>query len=441
MRKRFPEYFYEPDIKEMWNTAIFVPDTNVLLDVFRFPPASSKGLLKILKHLKSRGRLWIPYQFAHEYLKKQPNIRHDIQKDYDERMGKLKHLSGEVANALRKFDKQTDCELDEQIANIKSIFEEIKEDLQEHRKKHKERLKPEYLEGEIDKLFADRIGAPYNDQELAKIYGEGEWRYKLRRPPGFKDENKPVSRRYGDLIGWLQIIDHARKQGKPKRPVILVTSDSGGDDWFYKLGRNEKTQGPRPELVKEMHDKAKVDFYLYQTGEFMELANKYILKSNNRITAAAIKEARNHTRRASLALDLIHMALRSIQRNVDIIHEELDLIQPLDRSMRDALQPMQSLDTPKMQEALRLIQQDVDMLREELPLIWSPLFMYEVLRSIQQGVDIMRDALLPIQQNPLIIRRGLRSIQQNVDLVREEMLRIQHRYLWTTFPFDKTTSP
>ena len=373
MRKRFPEYFYDPDIEKMWKTAIFVPDTCVLLDIFRFPPESSKGLLKILKHLKDQKRLWIPHQFAYEYVRKLSSIRRDIQKDDDERMKDLDRLKQDVDNALRKFDDQTDYELGEQITKIEDIFRTIKKDLQEHRKKHKERLKPEYLEGEIDKLFADRIGAPYNDQELAEIYGEGEWRYKLQRPPGFKDENKLVSRRYGDLIGWLQIIKYAENETR-KPPVILVTSDSGGDDWFDKLRPNEKTRGPHPELVKEMHDKAKVDFYLYQTGEFMGLANKY-LELDKRIDANAIKEARKREKRVSPVLRRLYMmrgALRSMQRNVDIMREELRL-------------PVQA-DTLKMHRSLRSMRRNVDIIREEL-------------RSPVQSLD------------PPIIREALRSIQ------------------------------
>ena len=104
MRRRFPEYFYDPDIKKMWETAIFVPDTNVLLDIFRFPPASSKGLLKILKHLKGRNRLWIPYQFAYEYVRKQPSIRRDIKGDDKKRMQDLNQWSDNVVNKLREFD-------------------------------------------------------------------------------------------------------------------------------------------------------------------------------------------------------------------------------------------------------------------------------------------------------------------------------------------------
>ncbi len=308
MRKRFPEYFYKPDIKKMWKTAIFVPDTNVLLDIFRFPPASSKGLLKILKHLKDQDRLWIPYQFAHEYLKELPRIKYDIQEDDKKRMKVLNQWIKNVVDELNEFDDLTDYELGGKITKIESIFKAIRGGLREHRKKHKERLDTEDLKGEIAKLFADRISAPYNDQKLAEIYGEGEWRYKMRRPPGFKDENKPVSQRYGDLIGWLQIIEFVDRQDT-KQPIIMITRDSSGDDWFYKPEVHKDEVAPRPELVKEMRNKAGVDFYLYQTGEFMELANKH-LELDKPITDTAIKEARNRAKRALLRLDMTLAELR-----------------------------------------------------------------------------------------------------------------------------------
>lgn len=289
MRKRFPEYFYDPDIKKMWKTAIFVPDTNVLLDIFRFPPTSSEGLLKILKHLKDQDRLWIPYQFAHEYLKELPRIKYDIQEDGKQRMKILNQWSKNVVDKLNEFDDLTDYELGGKITKIECIFKAIRGGLQEHREKHRKRLDTEDLKGEIAKLFADRIGDPYSDQELVKIYEKGEWRYKMRRPPGFKDENKPVSQRYGDLVGWLQIIEFAGDQDT-KQPIIMITRDSSGDDWFYKPEVHKDEVAPRPELVKEMRNKAGVDFYLYQTGEFMELANEYL--KDDLVSETAIEEAK-----------------------------------------------------------------------------------------------------------------------------------------------------
>ena len=38
MRDVFPEYYFKPDEKKLWKNAVFVPDTNVLLDVFHFSP-------------------------------------------------------------------------------------------------------------------------------------------------------------------------------------------------------------------------------------------------------------------------------------------------------------------------------------------------------------------------------------------------------------------
>lgn len=443
MRERFPEYFYEPNIKEMWKTAIFVPDTNVLLDIFRFPPASSEGLLKILKHLKDRDRLWIPYQFAHEYLKELPKVRQNIQDVDKKRMDDLEHLRQDVANALRKFDDQTDYELDEQITDIKDIFKAIREGLKEHRKKHKERLNTEDLKDEIDKLFADRIGDPYSDQELAEIYEKGEWRYKMRRPPGFKDENKPESQRYGDLIGWLQIIKYAENE-TPKRPIILVTRDSGGDDWFYKPGHDGRHHGPHPELVKEMRAKADIDFFIYQTGEFMALANKY-LELDKRIDDNAIREARKREKRVLLVrqgLDMMRGALRSMQRDVDIIHKELDLIQPLGRPiMRDERPPMQPLDTPKMHEALRSIRHDVDVMRDGLRLIQhlGRSIMYEALGSIQRETSRMSSTLRSTQQDKdIIMRAALRSVQRNVHIMHDELA--QYTHLTRLLDDDNTTS-
>ena len=290
MRDVFPEFFYDPSATKLWKKAIFVPDTNVLLDIFRFSPETSRDLVSILKQLKNKDRLWIPYQYAHEYLMRLPSIRKTIRESNKKQTQDLDNLCQVFVNLLSKFDEQTDYELGAQIDKVEVVFRTIKRGLKDHRKKHKERLDSEDLEGDVEKIFKGRIGCPFSDERLAEVYRDGEWRYKLRRPPGFKDESKPESRRYGDLIGWLQIIEFANGE-KPKRPIILVTRDSSGDDWFYKPGLDGKTQGPRPELVREMREKANVDFYIYQTGDFMELANIH-LKLHEPVPESAIEEAR-----------------------------------------------------------------------------------------------------------------------------------------------------
>ena len=44
MKELFPEYYSELDVSEIWEQAIFVPDTCVLLNVYDYAPASSKSL-------------------------------------------------------------------------------------------------------------------------------------------------------------------------------------------------------------------------------------------------------------------------------------------------------------------------------------------------------------------------------------------------------------
>ncbi|KJD45761.1 PIN-like domain-containing protein [Paenibacillus terrae] len=65
--KGFISYTNE-EFKVFWEKAIFVVDTNVLLNFFKYTSKeSTKSLLGILKKLKDSGRLWIPHQVALEY--------------------------------------------------------------------------------------------------------------------------------------------------------------------------------------------------------------------------------------------------------------------------------------------------------------------------------------------------------------------------------------
>ena len=300
MKEMFPEYHYFPDFQQLWKSATFVFDTNVLLDVYRLSPETSSDLIKILMHLKRKNRMWIPYQFAREYYRNLPRIRREVGANYDRRMKELDKLTQVILNLLRVFDAQTDFELDEQIGNLEYTFRTIRTGLKAHRRKHRDRLESDDLERTVEKLFKGRIGSPCSDKRLAEIFEEGARRYALGRPPGFKDK-------HGDLIGWLQIVEFAC-EGKPKRPVILITRDSGGEDWFYRPRIDDKVYGPHPELVKEMRDQAGVELFIYQTGEFMALANEN-LSLDEPVPASSIEEhTKSKLMKTSEELEVLRIA-------------------------------------------------------------------------------------------------------------------------------------
>ncbi|RYD02484.1 hypothetical protein N752_24455 [Desulforamulus aquiferis] len=60
--------YKDEEFKELWEKAIFVVDTNILINFYKYKSKeSTKSLLDILMKLKADNRLWIPHQVALEY--------------------------------------------------------------------------------------------------------------------------------------------------------------------------------------------------------------------------------------------------------------------------------------------------------------------------------------------------------------------------------------
>jgi hypothetical protein len=95
------------------------------------------------------------------------------------------------------------------------------------------------------------------------IYQKAERRIALRIPPGFK-ERKEDYRKHGDVVVWLQLLDHGKGSGKP---IVWVTRDNKEDWWLRDSG---KTVGPRPELIQEMYTTAGIPFCMYTPDQFLK---------------------------------------------------------------------------------------------------------------------------------------------------------------------------
>ena len=52
---------------QIWEEAILTVDTNVLLDLYRFHPETTRQILNGLKSFK--GRVWLSHQVASEFFK------------------------------------------------------------------------------------------------------------------------------------------------------------------------------------------------------------------------------------------------------------------------------------------------------------------------------------------------------------------------------------
>lgn len=116
-------------------------------------------------------------------------------------------------------------------------------------------------------------GSDYSYDEMINIIkNEGIFRYSISIPPGYKDSNKSGLQVYGDLYIWKQILSYAHNK---KKPIIFVCDDLK-EDWCLKEKHNpERIEEPRLELIKEISDFAKVDFWMYSLSQFIYLSSKY----------------------------------------------------------------------------------------------------------------------------------------------------------------------
>ncbi|MEQ9468290.1 MAG: PIN domain-containing protein [Ekhidna sp.] len=265
MRKHFPGY-YKPskdDFRKLWSEGLFVFDTNVLLDLYRFSESTVNSLLQIMETLKDR--IWIPYQVSEEYHKNLNKIISGQVKKY-----------GESIRTLLEFKKQIDekrshpfleLELHQEIEAFCEKFDSV---LDKKQKNVKELILSNPTKERLADILENSIGEPFTDDELKIIFTEGESRYFKKQPPGYLDNKKGEPDKYGDLIVWKEIL---KKNKSIDQPVIFVTGDTK-EDWFQvEMGM---TIGPRPELISELKKEKNNLFYCYSTDSFLKYSNEYL---------------------------------------------------------------------------------------------------------------------------------------------------------------------
>lgn len=284
----FPGYFRLPDeqVARMWSEAIFVFDTNTLLNLYRYSETTRKDVLNILSKLKSENRVWIPHQVASEYLKGRVGVIHSQVKAYTDTQTALRELQSRFDNKnqhpfLKDATKQ----------RLEKLFTEITDELGDGERAHKSRFHDDPIKEELLEIFRDIVGSPFCNEKLTELFRDGESRYKNSVPPGYKDLKKGNSsdiagkmRIYGDLILWQQTIDMAKAQ---KRDVIFIT-DEQKEDWW--LMEHDITFGARPELIAEFNFQTGCELLMYRPGHFVTEAEKRLGSDVNPDTVAEIKQ-------------------------------------------------------------------------------------------------------------------------------------------------------
>jgi hypothetical protein len=264
MKNAIKEYLdlSEEEKKTIWENAVFVFDTNILLNLYRYTGSTRKNLLDSMKKLKDR--IWLPYQVAYEFMKDRPEIIFETERRYEELKRDGSSFINNLSNHLR---------LPNNDASLKNLHETIDKWIDERKKNDLTVTHPsnDGLLSEILELFDEKVGKKPCKEDSDKIIAEGKQRYAKKIPPGYKDAGKADrgdNSEYGDLFAWKEIIDFSKEN---KKDIIYITNDNK-EDWWYKI--NGKTLGPRIELKKEFSEETNKNFLLYTMDNFIDYMNK-----------------------------------------------------------------------------------------------------------------------------------------------------------------------
>ncbi len=312
MRDLFRGYYKltENDIAGMWQEGIFAFDANMLLNVYQYSDKTEKSFFEVLRKLDNR--IWVPYQAAYEYQERRLAVISEQHKAYQTVIRLLEENLQSFVKGTKAFEKHTHIDISQIRTNLKEAVDKIKSPIQKARSEHPKLHESDTLRDTIDELFKGKIGQPYlSEEDLARLYITAEQRYQLRIPPGYMDANKDssYSKKYGDVILWFQLIDHARSH---KKPIIFITDDLKEDWWSLHEGN---IIGPRPELVQEMFTKAGVQFHMYEGYKFIERAEKFLSIEHQQ---AVIDEIKDIGRKEEDNIYQMHMR-RIISRNSNFL--------------------------------------------------------------------------------------------------------------------------
>jgi len=343
MKGMFPQYDQSNPAREAeaWKQGLFVFDTNVLLNLYRYRAATRDELIEVLGKLGER--IWIPHHVALEFQRNRLKVVAEQGKRFSEVRKAVEKAKSSLIVELEKLQlRKRHSLIDPQplMDGFESLATQFFERLESLRQTQQGLTGPDPLKAKIEALFEGRVGSPPESQTaIDELYGEAAWRFKAAIPPGYQDIDKDKTesdehfhggilykRKYGDFLVWRQITSHAQKVDAKR--LIFVTDDAKEDWWLKIEADGPKTISPRPELIEEARVQGGVTtFLMYSPEGFLKYAGEFLEASVSEETLREVRDVSiakvedNETRELLGFVALAHTAvyewLRSNYGTVD----------------------------------------------------------------------------------------------------------------------------
>lgn len=320
MKDKFKEHHIIDHTEKIFKDAIIVLDTNSILNLYRYSEENRTKYFEILKKVESR--LYLTHHICDEFYKNRliiienrstfkETINELIEEYQNKLLNTIKNCTGsdKYNSSLSILKHETALkdsiidELEKSTKRLSNIINDFKQDLDIKYVQNEDPI----LESIVD-IIKEKVSSEISFDDKERIYKEGEERYKLEVPPGYKDNSKESIDKYGDLVIWNEL----QTLSKESERDILFISDDRKEDWAIKFKGYDL--GPRKELIKEFLKNTNNLFYSITTKRFIQL----ISESYKITDTKTLEEETENIQRSILQKEkLQHIEkLKNIQRDM-----------------------------------------------------------------------------------------------------------------------------
>ena len=252
--------------------AVVAVDANVLFDLYRFRPQTSKDLIKTLKSLGDR--LVVPHQALREFWRRRQRSQDSPRGATKTATDALTKSGRSIRDALGVWAKAVgvdDDELSVLAARVDDFLGTLSGELQEVLQDADAERGVDPILEQLEELLAGRVTAPLTHEEWSECVEEANRRIDADEPPGYLDAGKKdgdlPEGGAGDYLVWYQATRYAKEQD---RDLLIVTRDQK-EDWWWR--QQSEFIGPRAELTLEYHQLTGRRLFLMRPADLLTRAS------------------------------------------------------------------------------------------------------------------------------------------------------------------------
>jgi hypothetical protein len=377
MKGMFPEYQerQQEDFKKAWEEGIFVFDTNVLLNLYRYQKETREQFISVLSKLNNR--IWIPYHVALEFQRNRLEVIGEQLATFEKVRKTIEDGQLDLLKKLEDLNlskRHSSINVDPLTSDFKILVDNFLSQLEDLKKSHPQLSGSDPVKNKVEELFDSHVGIKPEDQKsIDAIYVEAESRFKLEIPPGYKDKDKIgvhihngiiYKRKYADYLIWKQILNHVKDMDDVKH-LIFVTADEK-EDWWRKVN-GQTISGGRSELINEACNEGKLElFVMYKPESFLKYSKEFLDAEVSEQTIEDVQDIQLESLRKPLnpsLVDLVgkysnpslaELAVKYPNISQDILIKNQSQLESLKKSLNPSLADMVGkYSNPSLVDALR----------------------------------------------------------------------------------------